>query len=149
MITFHAERMETFFRDGQELFPLHYKELALNQDVIPLELDTERYLQAEKDGALAIVTVRDDGKLVGYVVAAILRHLHYASLVCASVDMYWLRPEYRKGYGAKMFMFAMDYWTRRGAKKFYVSCKVQHDHRPMFAALGFTLSDYMLTRLAD
>lgn len=147
MIAFQTEKMETFFRDGQVLFPQHYAELALNQDSIKLELDEERYLKAEQDGCLCIATARDDGRLVGYFVSAILRHLHYASLLCAHTDMYYLLPAYRNGCGAKLLLFVEDLWRKLGAKKAYLSCKVKQDHSEMFKLLGFELSDYFFVKM--
>ena len=147
MVTMQVERIHPFFEDGQELFPLHYKELALNQDEIKLELDIKRYEKADEEGYLLIVTLRDAGKLVGYWLMALMPHLHYASVLCASTDMFWVKPEYRASFGAKFMIFGQMACKKCNVKKLYISCKVHKDLRPLFEGLGFTLSDYMFTKL--
>lgn len=147
MISFHEEQFGEFFADGQELFPMHYEELALNKDEVKLELDVTRYEKAEKDGILHIATIRDEGQLVGYYVSVILTHLHYASLLCASTDMYWIVPEYRAQCGAAFIRFVEHCWRKRGVKKAYLSCKVHADKQKFFEALGYTFSDKFFVKL--
>lgn len=145
-ISFQVEPFETFYAAALPLFPQHYEELALNKNEVKLELDVARYEDAERNGILHISTMRDDGRLVGYFVAAILRHLHYASLICASTDMYWIVPEFRV-HGARFFSFILDDWKKRGVRKAYVSTKVHEDKQEFLEALGFSLSDKMFTRM--
>ena len=68
-----------------------------------------------------IATVRDDGRFVGYTILAIMPHLHYKSAgLMAMIDVYYLKPEYRKGgTGAKMIMFAEKTLWEKGVKKIY------------------------------
>ena len=147
MVSFQEERFDKFFADGQELFPQHYAELAMNQDQIALELDTARYKEGEEKGALHIATLRDEGKLVGYFVSWLLPHLHYASVLCASTDMYWIKPEYRTLCGMGLIKFVEICWKEKGVKKAYVSCKAHLDKQGFFEAMGYTFSDKMFIRV--
>jgi hypothetical protein len=147
MVSFQEETFQQFYKDGLELFPKHYEELALNKDQIKLELDTKRYEEAEKSGVLHIATIRDDGKLVGYFVSALMSHLHYASVLCASTDMYFIKPEYRLRCGAALIKFVELCWKAKGVRKAYVSCKVHLDKQKLLEALGYTFSDKMFVRM--
>jgi len=147
MVSFQEERFSEWHKDAQELFPLHYEELALNKDEVKMELDVKKYEQAEKDGVLHIASIRDDGKMVGYFVSCIITHLHYASVLCAHTDMYWVKPEYRTTCGAALFRFVELCWKAKGVKKAYVSCKAHLDKGSFLEALGYTFSDRMFIRM--
>jgi GNAT superfamily N-acetyltransferase len=86
------------------LFLEHWRELALNQDVILLDPDYQRYLQMELAGLLHVLVVRDAGEMIGYAFMIVNPHLHYASSLWAGIDMFWLKPAYRKGWtGIRIF----------------------------------------------
>lgn len=102
-LVFSWEPFSAIVRQIAPLFTEHWRELALNQDTIPLEPDYERYLACERAGVLHVMTVRDRGNLVGYVFCIIGPHLHYVSTLWCFVDMFWLEPAYRKGFtGVRM-----------------------------------------------
>jgi hypothetical protein len=147
MVSFQEERFKDWHKDAQELFPQHYEELAMNQDVMKMELSIPKYEQAEIDGVLHIATARDEGQIVGYFISAIMPHLHYASVLCASTDMYYIKPEYRKRCGAALFKFVELCWKAKGVKKAYVSCKAHLDKQDFLEGLGYTFSDKMFIRL--
>lgn len=99
---------EAFNQIAHELPPLfteHWRELALNQDVVPLDPDWDKYYQLDVTGVLRVLTARvPSGQLVGYVFLLAGPHLHYKSTIWGHVDMYWLDPLYRQGWiGVRMF----------------------------------------------
>ena len=49
------------------MFHEHWKELALNQDTIKLDPDWDKFYALDVQGILRILTVRVEGRLVGYV----------------------------------------------------------------------------------
>lgn len=107
MITYQIESWADFLPDGEKLFPLHWKELAVNQDKYSHAMNYERYAELAKLGMLHVTTVRMGERLVGYVINFLIVHMHYSTAgKMALTDMYYLLPEFRKGgCGAKMFMF--------------------------------------------
>jgi len=140
--TFQEEKFAPFFADGQSLFPLHHTELALNQDKIKMDLDSERYQRLEDAGMLFVLTVRCEGKLVGYLVAFPMTHMHYKSAgMMALTDMYFILPEHRKGIGAKLFTEFERRMKERGAVQIMTGCKRHQDHTRLLEALGWTNSD--------
>lgn len=148
MITFQVESLEQWYADLGPLVNPHWSELTLDQDLCIPELDIERARQADAQGVVLIVTVRDSGKLVGYWVGLLLTHLHYrnAGLMCHT-DMYFLLPEYRKGgTGAKMLAFVETEIRKRGVVKAYISCKVHQDHTELFEAMGWRMSDHVFIK---
>jgi GNAT superfamily N-acetyltransferase len=91
-------------REFLPLFKQHWREIALNQDDVPLDPDWDRYFQYDLAGILQVLTVWDGEVLVGYIFMLVYHHLHYASTKWATSDMFWLHPAYRTGWtGSRMF----------------------------------------------
>lgn len=150
-ITYQRELLADFFRDAQVLFPQHYDELALNKGQIKLSLDVSRYEMLEKENALHIATVRDDGNMVGYFVSFLIPHMHYKDAgTMGMCDMYWLAPSHRiGGVGARFLCFVEKCMKELKVSKLYWSHKVHQDHSDLFKALGFTPSDIMYTKMVS
>lgn len=99
------EKFHQIAHELPSLFFAHWKELALNQDAIPLSPDWDKYYRLGIEGILHILTARtSNGLLVGYCFLMVGPHLHYATTLWAHADMYWLDPLYRQGWtGVRMF----------------------------------------------
>ena len=151
MITYQVERWAEFVKDGEQLFPCHYKELARDQDKIPLDINYDLYVDADARGIGHIATVRDDGKLAGYALLGVMPHLHYKSAgLMAMIDVYYLKPEYRVGgIGARLLMFVEITLREKGVRKIYFSTKVHQDHGKLLEALGFSFSDKVYTKIME
>lgn len=147
-MTFHVERWAEFYPDVKAIFPRHWEELALNRDQIPLSIDEAKYETLDAGGILLIITARDSGNLVGYYLWFLMPHMHYASSgPMGLTDMYFVLPEYRKGTGAKLFMFSEQQLRARGVVKAITSCKAHSDHSEFLDRLGWTLSDFTYIKL--
>lgn len=124
-------------------------ELARDRDKITLGCDEAKYQQGEAVGCLHIVTARAEGKMVGYHYGMLMHHLHYkdAGLMCYT-DVYFLKPEYRRGGAGARFLAAIINSLRKiGVVKFYISTKVHQDHGQLFEALGMECSDRVFTKI--
>lgn len=146
---FQIESWDSFWRDGQELFPIHWQELALNKDKISLAIDEPRFRKIYEDGLLLIVGARQEVRLVGYFVAMILPHIHYKDAGnMAFTDMYYIHPEFRKGgAGVKMFLAVERIFKAKGVVKAYISSKVHQDNSALFEKLGWHFSDKSYTKM--
>lgn len=116
---FQWEPFSHLAREITPLFAAHWREIALNQDDIPLDPDFDRYLQCELAGLLHVLTARDakTARLVGYVFAFIGPHLHYVSTRWCMGDMFYLQPEYRVGWNGVRLVKAFEAGAAaRGAK---------------------------------
>lgn len=149
-ITIQEERWEPFVKDGWPLFLIHYDELSLDKK-FKLALDPTPYLEAERKGTLFLVTMRDNGILIGYFVGAIVNHLHYAQAgPMVSTDMYFILSEYRNGNTGLKFFADIEARARtKGAVKFYITCKAKLDISPMLEAMGFHFTDRVFTKLLE
>jgi len=147
-VSFQVERWPEFYPDVKALFPDHWRELALNQEEIPIDIDEEKYAALDKNGILLIATARDEGRLIGYWLSFLMPHPHYKSSgPMGMTDMYWVKPEARNGTGARLEIFWEQELRKRGIKKAITSYKVHQDHGKFFAARGWTHSDNTLVKI--
>lgn len=104
-VEFGWQRFSAIAHELPALFVQHWKELALNQDTIPLFPDWDKYYRLDIEGVFHVLTARvPDGRLVGYCFLMAGPHLHYRETVWGHTDIYWLDPVYRQGWtGARMF----------------------------------------------
>ena len=79
-MTFTHETVDRLLTDGRDLFQAHAQEDLLHPDIL-LDLDEDHYRAGEQLGMYRTFGMRDDGRLVGYAVFAVLRSpLHRSSL---------------------------------------------------------------------
>ena len=136
------EPFDCLVADAGPIFVRHHRELALNQDVIKMDLDLERFRELERKDALFVLVARDAGKVIGYLLAFLLPHMHYKSAgLMALVDMYYILPEHRRGAGARLFLEFERLMRVRGIVQMMCGCKVHQDHGALFEKLGWTWSD--------
>lgn len=149
MIHFAEEKWATFWPDCQELLPLHHEELAINKDVMKMEIDVPVYEALEVAGRLFILTLRDGERMVGYLVAFPMpNHLHYKSSgPIALSDMFYILPEYRTGNGAKMFIEFERHMRKRGCIMIASGFKIHSPQLKLFEALGWTNSDATVLKI--
>ena len=133
MITCHIENFEQQLPELKVLLPGHYRELALNQDQVPLDPQYAMYIERERQGGLLFVTLRDAGELVGYYIGFIAPGLHYRTCLTCTTDIFYLRPDKRKGgAGLRMFQFVESELRRRGVQRWFMGSKVHMDASYLF-----------------
>jgi GNAT superfamily N-acetyltransferase len=121
------------------LLPLHYEELALNQDKVPLDPQYEIYIERERRGELMFMVLRDGGELIGYFIGFVAPGLHYRTCLTLTMDIFFLHPEHRgNGAGYQMFKAVEAEAKRRGVDRMFVGSKVHLDASWLFQRLGYT-----------
>ena len=136
-----------FLPEFEKLFPLHYEELCVTKEY-PLEPDIKAYQALAKAKMLRCITCRADGKLIGYIVFTISRHMHYKSCVTAFEDLYFVRKDYRKGrVGIKLFQYAEKVLRQFGINRIVMHTKVHLDNSRLFEYLGYKWTDKVFTKI--
>ena len=148
MLSFQKERFSDILEELPEIFYRHWEEVALDRTVITLDPDWERYAQLDKMNQLHMMTVRDDGVLIGYFLAFVWPHIHYKSSMTAWSDIFYLMPEYRFGWtGYKLFKHAEKMLKVLGVQKSYVMTKRHIPLNMLMKRLGYRLIEKVYTRL--
>lgn len=140
MITAQVEAWSSCLPEMIELFPEHYKALALEQEHVPLSPDYGTYRTLESGGKLLVVTVREDGQMAGYFVGFVMPSLHYSTCLECRTDIFWVVPECRKGgrnAGKILFRGVENELRRRGVQRWFVGTKLHQDAGALFLSLGF------------
>lgn len=139
MITAHVESFEENLEYLKPLLPIHYKELALNQDKVPLSPQFDKYVATEKQGGLIFVTLRKAGQMVGYFIGFIAPGLHYSTCLTCQMDIFYVLPEHRgSGTGFQLFRFVEQQLKKRGVQRMFVGSKMHKDASWLFEKLNYT-----------
>ena len=92
-LTLDTETIAGLREEGVErLMADHWSEIAVDQDVIHLDPDWERYELLERAKSLIFLGLRRSTELIGYASFQIHRHLHYRRSLFAFNDLIYVRP---------------------------------------------------------
>ena len=94
-ITFQVENYSDCIEELKELIDSNWEEAGLYNEKLKLNPDYEKVQSFANTENLFIITVRDQGKIVGYTVNLIDSHLHHKDSIFSVVDIIYLKPEYR------------------------------------------------------
>lgn len=92
----------------------HYTEMSEGDDYGPPNIDWDSYLAASHAGLCRVVTVRDNGNLVGYSVYSIGTNLRYKHLIEAASAGIFIEKEYRGRLGDRLVKKADEYLRNLG-----------------------------------
>lgn len=137
-LTAQPEPFGPFLAEVQPLLPRHYEELSLHKDRFDLNPQFGEYARRDAGGMVLCVTLRSQGRLVGYFVGFVAPGLHYADCLTLTTDIFWLAPEQRgQRGGVKLFKAVEAEARRRGVKLIMGGSKNHHDTSRLFSALGY------------
>lgn len=139
MITVMVESLTERLPELMPILPLHYDELALNQEKVPLDPQYNIYLERDARGEVMLVAVRDSGALIGYFIGFVAPGLHYRTCLTLTLDIFYIHPDHRgNSTGAKLFKAVEAEAKRRGVQRMFVGSKTHLDASWLFERLGYT-----------
>ena len=113
MITYSSESFTEHLEELKTLLPLHYEELALDKDKVPLAPIYEFYIAKEALGELVFYVARKDSQLIGYFIGFVSPGLHYKTCLTCIMDIFYLHPDHRgTRIGTKLLLFAEKHFSR-------------------------------------
>lgn len=137
-ITIQTESFMERLEELQVLLPLHYEELALDKEHVPLDPMYEVYEKYEKDNNLLFVTIRKGGELIGYFIGFIAPGLHYRTCLTCTMDIFYLHPDHRgSSLGYKLFESVEKELKEREVDRWFVGSKLHKDCGHLFKKLDF------------
>lgn len=138
MLTIAVEEVPDLIAEIQPLLPLHWEELALNRDKVPLDPQYDIYLRRAAAGETLAVTVRDAGELVGYFIGFIAPGLHYRTCLTLTMDIFYVKKDARNKFaGIKLFRAVEAEARRRGVQRMMVGSKLHKDASVLFERLNY------------
>lgn len=149
MLTAHIEPFMSQVEELKKLLGLHWEELALNRDKVPLSPQWDLYAQREDSGQLVYVTLREAGDLLGYIIAFVAPGLHYSTCLTAHMDILFVRPDRRDASAKGVFLMidAMEAeLRRRGVDRWFMGTKLHKDIGAVFRRRGFEAVEMTYTK---
>lgn len=131
-----------------KLFPLHWAEV---QSTFPLEMNYAAYRNLEASGSFILVTLREDGALVGYFTCVLSPFLHSRSIRSATTDLVFIHPDHR-GRDAfyDLHNKMQEVLKRSGVGLWFVGEKLAKPIGPALRHLGFSPNEMVyLKRLGE
>ena len=136
MITAQVEPYSKCLPELMECYDLHWEELALNKDKVPLDPQYDLYEARDDAGQLLLVTLRETGRLVGYFIGFIAPGFHYKTCLTLTMDIFWTHPDVRGGFsGVKLFRLVEKEAKRRGVHRMFYGSKRHKDASRLFEFL--------------
>ena len=137
----------SFLQALEVMFPAHYDELCVTKE-FPLDPDYEAYKKIADAGNLVCIACMDGIEVVGYIVFIVQPHLHYKSCLTAFEDIYYVKPEYRKGrIGIRLFQYAEKVLKSAGVNRIIMHTKIHLDNSKLFEYLEYKHSDKLYTKI--
>lgn len=148
MVEFQQELIYDVVEEIESLLELHYQELTLNKDKVKLKPIWSKYADLERADALVVYTAREGGKLIGYSVFFVNRHLHYEDLVHAQNDILYLHPDHRLGMtGIRLIKFSEQQLKALGVNKVTWHAKHNTSLIPILTRLGYRNEEVSMGKL--
>ena len=119
MIVVQSETLDQAWTDLVPLIFAYWKEAEGHRHYQGIELRRERYDEYERAGMLHCVTVRDDGRLVGYALGYISVSMRSQVKIWGD-DMFYIQPAYRSRALALM-QFIEEYCRHHGIAEIILS----------------------------
>lgn len=151
-VRFQVEHWKTYVADAPPLWEAHRDEVAMDQPLIPMAMDLDRYAALDAADILHIVTGRVEGQLVAYWVGMVMGHLHYMTTLHAFTDLYYVTPAWRKGpIALRLFGTAHRTLKARGVVKVASGTKLHAglDNSRLFVFMGYRLTEKLYTKLLE
>jgi len=138
MMTFAVESLTENLESLKPMFPLHWQELALNKDQVPLDPQYDIYLARDARGEVMFIAGREAGEIMAYFVGFVAPGLHYKTCLTLTMDIFWVKPEYRgKSAGIRLFKTVEAEARRRGVQRMFMGSKLHKDAGWLFEKLDY------------
>jgi hypothetical protein len=139
MITFQVEDWIQVYPEIATLQFAHWEEVGTHRDEIPLALDHSQINHIYSLGQMHVVTVRMDGRLVGYHVSFVRPHLHYRESLSSYTDVYFIRKDVRNfRVAVGLFKEVERTLAQRGVQRMFTGTKRSLNAGGLFKMLGWT-----------
>lgn len=147
---FAHEPFETAIEEMMPLLHEHHNEIEIDNVFLDLDVDKARYIELCNAGFLKTFTVRSAfGHLIGYAVFFIQHNLHYKASLHATIDVIYLKPEYRGGNGSKFIAWCDEELKKMGVQVVIHAVSLKYDFSSMLERMGYKWVDKIYARRLD
>jgi len=139
MVDFASECMDAARPGVEAVIPAHWKEFGDSD--LPCQPNWKLYKQFDQHNALVVVTARDEGVLVGYMIAIVYPHVSAGGSMVAEIPTYFVveRPV-RALVLSRMQDFMLQELVTRGVYKVDIWTKAERSAGRLWEGKGFAVS---------
>jgi len=120
---------------------------AADMGGLMLDPDWAGYDALDAQGVLQLMTARQAEELLGYHLSLLVPHLHYAGVLAAQTDTFYVRPGWRKGWVAYRLMQAVERaWQAKGVQIAFTMSKDGRGQERFFQRLGWRPIEQMYVK---
>lgn len=139
MISFQTETWAQYSKDALPLWHEMQQDHAAD---LPVDPDLPAYEHLDRSSKLRILTARDNGSLIGYIVFVVYKHPHHEKILCGHEDAFYLSKTHRKGLtGAKMIREGVRLLASQGVQRVFFTTDAANDCGPLLERIGFAKSN--------
>lgn len=148
MLSYQVEQFSYELVDELKvLLEAHWEEIAMYKDKIAFAPDYTVYGRLATVDGLHIVTVRDDGKLIGYYISFLYYHPHYKHDKFAINDIMFIDKEHRGGTaGYRLLKFAESELKSIGVSVMMLHMKTEFPFEGLCQAIGMDRQEIVYSK---
>lgn len=145
------EPLDQLIADGlEDLAVLHWEEVEIDKEEIPLDLNFDMARAFEKAGQFRIAGLRRDGELIGYACFVIMAPMFHRTIPHAFCEGIYVDPPCRGPASLALVLWCERTLAEEGVRKIYFSERIPTDlsvdNKParlgaLLTALGYTMSE--------
>lgn len=126
MITFQLERVATCWDEVDTLARQHAASAQGYRRHEPYNPDKARYIANNDTGFFQLITVRDEGQLIGYFGVYVTPSMHSQRLLAVE-DTFYIHPAYRQGRLAlRVLKYVEAHLAKLGVRDILFSCEIDN-----------------------
>jgi hypothetical protein len=149
MITYQIESWDIYRGEALGLWQQHWDAVATDKSQMEMSPQEIYYAALYSAEALQIMTVRENGRMIGYCLVVVRPHMHYSKVLCGFEDSYFVEP--RKGLAtgivyARLVKKSLEALKARGVKKVFFHSKSFALLERIFLSQGFAQSDVVYSK---
>lgn len=147
-VEFALEAVADVWDEAQPLIRAHGREVRFFAGLEP-DLDRDMMVKLDELGLLRLFTARVAGRLVGYAVVFVNRHMHYRGQVWAVQDALYVLPEHRGRMVLRFLAWQDDRLTKLGCSVIVRHSTVHRDYTRVLEHQGYVPLDHGYARRLD
>jgi GNAT superfamily N-acetyltransferase len=129
-----------------QLLEVHWREIALYQDRVRLDVDYDRYRELDAAGRLLCLAAFDCDRLIGYAAWILTFHLHYRQCLMGANDVIFVLPEYRSRStaGVRLIRESERYLKQLEVHRIIMHVKPAKDWTAILTRMGYEQEEIIM-----
>lgn len=144
MITYQIESLTACLLELKAMAPEHWSFAATKTEGRTLDVNWDLYLHADKIGRMCFGTIREHGRLIGYLAMILHADVHAKATVIAESSFYYVEDRPMRGLLQRnLIRFVRDHLLEKGIVHQKFRNKMARSNAAILENLGFVADEVM------